>query len=802
MGIRSRTIALVAAASLLLWIAMGSLAIIYAIRTSNEADTREITGVLDRSSAAVAAEQDELVKTCGDWAAWNDTYDFVKRRDNAYIQSNLGADTLVNLGVGFMVFADASGRIVYAVAVDPATDRGTSLPSGLVRYLATQPALLHISNPRTAVTGALSFPEGPYLIAAQPIGKSDFSAVPDGTFVTGYRVGEKVLSGIQKLTLRPISLYSSASPTLPADVQSARSSLGKPGARVIVMHDEKTIIAYSVVAGVQGQPGLVMRVAAPRAAYAKSRSDIVGLGMAMAAFGLAIIAVLGIALDRTVLGRLTKLSSAVQDVEHSTNAKSRVPVHGDDEISGLAVGINRMLDELGRSQIEMAYLVEHDPLTGLFNRRHFENELRREIDEHKRLGVQGAIVWFDLDHFKDINDSLGHGSGDELLRMFGQHLQGETRAYSTVARLGGDEFGMLIPHAQGAEVVIAAARLIEGFASRTFLVGGRDLRISASAGVVLYPDHGDQTSELLARADIAMYDAKAKGGNQVVAYAHDDVRRTDMEEHLEAAERILSAMREDRVLLYAQPIRSSAGDDTQTFELLVRMRDEVGNLVSPGEFIPTAERLGLVRDIDRWVARRAIRLLALAQEENRDVQFSINLSGCAFSDAALLDVIRDEFEETGASPERLVIEITETTTIANIEGALRFIRSLKKIGCRFSIDDFGSAVSSYYYLKHLPVDFLKIDGSLVKGLTTDSADAHFVRAIIGMCRGLKIRTVAEYVENEQVLDAISETGVDFVQGYFVGMPEPLDVYLGERFAESGHAWDVAPRVRERAKNAK
>lgn len=269
-----------------------------------------------------------------------------------------------------------------------------------------------------------------------------------------------------------------------------------------------------------------------------------------------------------------------------------------------------------------------------------------------------------------------------------------------------------------------------------------------------------------------------------------------MTERLEAAEWILAAIHNDRFLLYAQPIRSSAGDGTQTFELLLRMHDEHGNLVLPAAIIPTAERLGLIRDIDRWVARRAIRLLALAQEESRDVQFAINLSGCAFSDAALLDVIRGEFDATGASPERLIIEITETTAIADIEGALRFILSLKKIGCRFSIDDFGSGASSYYYLKHLPVDFLKIDGSLVIGMTTDSADAYFVQAIIEMCRGLKIRTVAEYVENEHVLDAINQVGVDFVQGYFVGMPEPLDVYLGDRFAESTHAWEDAPPVGE------
>jgi diguanylate cyclase (GGDEF)-like protein len=431
----------------------------------------------------------------------------------------------------------------------------------------------------------------------------------------------------------------------------------------------------------------------------------------------------------------------------------------------------------------MAYLVDHDPLTGLYNRRYFEKELRRDIDEHRRLGESGAILWFDLDHFKDINDSLGHAAGDDLLGAFGHHLRGETRSYCTVARLGGDEFGMLVPHVQGQAAAKTAARLVEGLSSRTFAVGDHDVRISASVGVVTYPDQGDQTTDLLAHADIAMYDAKAKGGNQAIAYVQDDRWQTEMTERLKTGERIVAAMHEDRLTLYAQPIRGARAGGRQAFELLLRMHDENGDLVLPDEIIPTAERLGLIRDIDRWVARRSIGLLALASQQKCDVEFWINLSGCAFSDPMLLDVIRTEIASTGADPERLVIEITETTTIANIEEARKFIKTLSKIGCRFSLDDFGSGASSFYYLKHLPIDFIKIDGGIVTGLDRHPADAHFVGAIVEMCRGLKIRTVAEWVESQPILDAINKSGVDFVQGYHIGMPEPLDVYLGDAFAE-------------------
>lgn len=791
MGVRSRTVMLVTATAIILWLAMGSVATIYAFRTANETDSREASGGLNSSAAAIKAEQKRLVTICGDWAPWDDSYEFIRKPSDSYIQRNLPDETLLNLGVDFMILVDRTGSIVYAKSLDPVTQRAAALPDGLVRYLGAGPGFLRLEDPTAVASGALSLPEGPYLIAAQPIGKSDFSVAPNGTLVTGFRIGDETLLSIRELTTREITVYSSTAPSMPPDVRSAWSALGPRVPKLITMPDDERILAYMLVDGIEGTPGLIMRVAAPRTARNESRKAIIGVGLAMTAFGLLVVMVLGAVLDRTVLKRLTTLSSAVRDIGHSAAETNRIPVMGGDEIGGLAVDINHMLDELGRFQSELSYLVEHDPLTGLFNRRSFERELQREVDAHERLGISGAVLWFDLDHFKDINDTLGHAVGDELLRVFGQHLRQVTRADSIVARLGGDEFGMLIPHADHEAALNAASRLVAGFSRTAFAAANHDLRVSASAGIVMYPEHGRLTTELLARADIAMYDAKAQGGNQVVTYVPGDVGRREMVDRIEAAERILSALREDRMLLHAQPIRSAVASDRQGFELLLRMRDEAGELVYPDKFIPTAERLGLIGDIHRWLARRAIRLLALAQAEGRDVQFSINFSGSAFGDTALLDVIRSEFETTGASPERLIVEITETTTIADIEAACTFIVALRSIGCRFSLDDFGSKESSYYYLKHLPIDFLKIDGSLVTGLSDEPSDAPFVSAIVETCRRLNIETVAEYVESATALEAINLAGVDHVQGYHVGVPEPLEVYLGPQFAESNRGWEAA-----------
>jgi diguanylate cyclase (GGDEF)-like protein len=445
----------------------------------------------------------------------------------------------------------------------------------------------------------------------------------------------------------------------------------------------------------------------------------------------------------------------------------------------LADGLARVLSiqlELDRSHTELSLLAAHDPLTGLANRRQFEAELERELSEVERLGGCGALLWFDLDHFKDVNDSLGHAAGDDLLVAFAKKIKTKSRDYCTVARVGGDEFAMLVPHADEQEAKATASRLLEMLSDTSFAAAEHVVRVSASIGIARFPDHGTTGDELMACADLAMYEAKTTGGDRFFAYTKDDLWRSRMTAQIETAEQIRRALRADRFQLYAQPLRRLADNAVPAYELLLRMIGEDGEVILPAEFIPTAERLGVIRDIDRWVARRGVQMLGAEQAAGRDTVFAINMSGAAFSDPELLDIIREELAACGAAPSNLVIEITETTAIADMDRAQKFIGALTEIGCRFSLDDFGSGASSFYYLKHLPIDFLKIDGTLVKGLSEDSPDMHFVRAIIEMCRGLKISTVAEWVENPGLLDTIEDLGADFAQGYEVGWPRPLEEY--------------------------
>ena len=629
-------------------------------------------------------------------------------------------------------------------------------------------------NVSSVVSGLLALPEGVVSICAEPITDDSAEAPIRGTLIAGRFPTPQRLEGIATLTLVPMSVFPAAGTTLPPDAAAARRRLAS-GERTVVepVPGEDRVYGYSYRAGIDGSPAAIVRVDQPRTAVTLARQSVMQFALGLAAFVVVLLVVVAVAIDLVVLKRLRALNDDVAEVGRGGNASARLGMRGSDEIARVAGSVNEMLAELESSQSDLAYLATHDSLTRLYNRGRFETELDRVLLE--RGGSGGALLWFDLDHFKEVNDSLGHAAGDELLIGLANLLSEETRGYCFVARLGGDEFGVLIPRANESEAVGTATRLLDLVNGRAFAIAEHEVRTSASVGIVLFPTHGDTADDLLARADLAMYHAKSTGRNRLAVYTSDEEWRTEMTERVGLAAGIVTALREDRFVLYAQPTRRVSDGAPGPRELLLRMQDGDA-FVMPDQIIPTAERIGLIRDIDRWVVRQAIRLIAAEQAAGRGTYFSVNLSGAAFSDPALLEIVHDEFDMSGAEPARLTIEITETPAISDIRRAQAFIAELKTIGCRFALDDFGAGASSFFYLKHLAIDDLKIDGSLIRNLSADSADAHLVRAIVEMCKGLGVRSVAEYVETEELFEAVRSHGVDYAQGYFVGCPVPVEVH--------------------------
>lgn len=443
-----------------------------------------------------------------------------------------------------------------------------------------------------------------------------------------------------------------------------------------------------------------------------------------------------------------------------------------DEIDLLTESVGRLNDELetaekarARAEEHLAWLADHDPLTGLFNRRRFQTEFERTLRQAMRHGRGGAILYFDLDDFKAINDLCGHPAGDKLLREIAITVQHAIRSTDLLARLGGDEFAVLIPECKENEAIILAEKLLDAVGHLEFSFDGQSHPVSCSIGIALFPQHGEEIELLLANADISMYQAKQTGHGQWHLFARDQEYREVLSARSQWRKRIAQALHNGLFVLHYQPIIDSRTNQIAWYEALVRMRDN-DDLVFPDRFIPIAERTGQIRQIDRWVIEQAVRQL----QTHPGLDLSVNLSGKVIDDPELSDWITAALKQHDVAPERLILEITETQAVENTSAAVDLIRRLTEFGCRFALDDFGSGFASYQYLKELPVQLVKIDGAFIRNMTDDHADRLFVKALTEVAQGLGKQTVAEFVEDAETLDMLRTLGVDFAQGYHIGRP--------------------------------
>jgi diguanylate cyclase (GGDEF)-like protein/PAS domain S-box-containing protein len=457
-------------------------------------------------------------------------------------------------------------------------------------------------------------------------------------------------------------------------------------------------------------------------------------------------------------------------------------VNGDD--GRPAFGIAQVMDITERKRFEgqLQYLADHDALTGLYNRRRFEEELEHVLAGAERYERAGALLVVDLDGFKYVNDTLGHPVGDELIARLAATLRAELRESDVIARLGGDEFGVILPEATEPEAGAVAEKLLRAV-QRDGVVADqtRQARVTASIGLAPFSGaDGLSAEELLVEADIAMYDAKEAGRNRAASSERDASAPGGAGRHvsrLSWLERIRTALVEDRFELHAQPIVALDGEDIPSFELLIRMRSDSGELVPPATFLPIAERFDLIPLIDRWVVERAVGLVRREHERGTPVTLSVNLSGKTMGDAEFAGWLEALLVASPVPAGRLIVEITETAAIVNLERARALADTLRRLGCLLALDDFGAGFASFAYLKHLCFDLLKIDGEFVRGLRDNPTDRLVVEAVVAIARGLGTRSLAEFVGDSDTLDAVRELGVDYAQGFHLGRPEPVDEAL-------------------------
>ncbi len=452
---------------------------------------------------------------------------------------------------------------------------------------------------------------------------------------------------------------------------------------------------------------------------------------------------------------------------------SAVMLHDRDRVPSIALSMVQDVTEHHELSRKLRHLADHDPLTGLFNRRRLEHELARAVAEPGGGAGRGlAVMMIDLDNFKFINDSYGHAIGDRLIVRTGEVLKHRLRQGDVLARQGGDEFVLLLRDLDREEALSLARGLVAEISANARVEGpGFLARATASIGVAAtaVPESGGDPEQLIREADIAMYEVKDSGRNDARVY--NPSVSSNISQGIDWHGRIRDALDRDGFRLYCQPLVSLKGDDTPQFELFLRLPGRKGRMIGPTAFLPVAERHNLIGEIDSWVVRRAIRLLGTCRPERLPRLF-VNLSGQSFGDMELLGLIEAELDRAGVDPGHLVFEVTETSAIANIDRAQTFTRELTRIGCHTALDDFGAGFASFYYLKHISTDYVKIDGEFIRNLAGDPTSQLLVRALTELCLGLGKRVVAEQVEDRRALDLLELYGVDLVQGYLFGRPVP------------------------------
>ena len=453
-----------------------------------------------------------------------------------------------------------------------------------------------------------------------------------------------------------------------------------------------------------------------------------------------------------------------------------------DDVAGGHVVVLRDVSDARRLNRALERQANHDALTGCTNRLHFERRLEELVADRTLSSRTHSLLYMDLDQFKVVNDTCGHAAGDRLLVELTERLGRLVRCSDTLSRLGGDEFGLIIVDASPAEARAVAESIHGAFQSMLFTSDQKIFPIRASLGLVHLDEHGTSAMDLMAAADMACYAAKENGRNELVVYQDERERMAMRSTELDWLSRLQHALDENAFRLHLQPI-ASIGEDRpggriEHFEFLLRLADENGCDFTPWQIVQAAERYGLMRRLDRWIITHALDTVARhAPSLPPGTGFSINLSGQSAADASLIDFITEGYERFGTAPGMIGFELTETAAIASFDTAVELVRGIRALGSQVSLDDFGSGLSSFGYLRNLPVNVLKIDGQFVREIAHNDVDRTMVKAIAEIGRSMGIRTVAEFVEDQAIVDVLVELGIDYAQGYHIARPMPVEQAL-------------------------
>jgi diguanylate cyclase (GGDEF)-like protein len=477
------------------------------------------------------------------------------------------------------------------------------------------------------------------------------------------------------------------------------------------------------------------------------------------------------------LGSLSRLQEPIRKLAQG-ELEVEFPRTPHKEIAAITDTLQSTAATLRQRDAKLTRLANHDTLTGLYNRHRFVDELTTEIGRVERESQQSGLLFIDLDQFKYVNDTCGHPAGDKLLISAARLLRKSVRRFDCIARFGGDEFAILLKDVSRREVKQIAGAILTKMRDFQQVEGVNVFRLQCSIGVTLFRSDRRTADEIVAQADLACHEAKRRGRNRMEFYRVSARETEQMKEDVGWTQRIKHGLVNDMFVLRYQPIVHIATGETTHHEVLLRLQMPDGRVISPGAFLPAAERFGLMHDIDRWVIEHAIQSLAIHRREHDSLKFTINLSARSFESPNLHVEVRDLLSKYSVPAEALMFEITEQVAIRNIDDVERQLRGLQSMGCRIAIDDFGTGYSSFSHLKRFRFDFLKIDGSFVENLARDPLDQTMVRLFADIGSGLGVRTIAEFVADATAYSLLARYGIDYAQGYHIGRPSETPVMAG------------------------
>ena len=497
------------------------------------------------------------------------------------------------------------------------------------------------------------------------------------------------------------------------------------------------------------------------------------LGMSIGLLGMLIIALAGIGFGHLLTHKLQRLSKHAEKITEGTEVKP-LTFKGRDEVSALAQSLNRMVTTLHSNVAKMRVMAYHDELTGLANRSRFHERLEQAVTNAKNNHTQHALLYVDLDQFKIVNDTCGHDAGDRLLAELSDKLNHTLRGRDTIARIGGDEFGILLEGVNPDQAALVAEKIRHTVADFRFAVDERIFQIGASIGVVMIDHNANTTKSLLSLADMACYAAKDRGRNTIEFATENHTELAERNEQMHWVPEIIAGIEEDRFEIHFQQISNTkAIEAVFGWEVLIRLRGRDNKLHFPSNFIAAAERFDLMPRLDRHICKTCCEAMARGElQASGDFTF-INLSGQTLADKEFPGFFQGLLERLNLSPSQICFEITETAAINNLNHAIFFIEKLRNLGCKFALDDFGSGMCSFSYLKRLDVDFVKIDGGFIEKMLENPLDESIVRAIVDIAESARFKTLAEFVEQSEQLERLKTLGVDLVQGHLIHRPEPL-----------------------------